>query len=171
MNKRGVHLVRRTRMTGRRRSQLGQSVTEFALLLPVMLGLAAVVLDVSRLYQAWITLEAATRDAAEYVATTQTTTAGAAAEAERVVCLATRDIVGYDRGSGTDDTTCDAPAVSLDGFSVSTTLPGATARFPIATARVSASFVFQPLIPYPFLTSGGVYTLRVQESFQIVQNR
>jgi Flp pilus assembly protein TadG len=46
----------------------GQSLVEFALLLPVLLALVGATLDVARLYFAWIGLEAATRDAAQAIA-------------------------------------------------------------------------------------------------------
>ena len=50
----------------------GQSVAEFALLLPVLLAFLGMTIDFARVYQAWITLESATRDAAEYAATSGT---------------------------------------------------------------------------------------------------
>lgn len=157
----------RTLPTGHRGR--GQALTEFALLLPVMFALAAVVLDVSRVYQVWISLESATRDAAEYVATTQTNSDDAADEAERIVCLGMQDSVGYVPASGGDADECDQPNVSLDSFVVSSTLPGATAKHPIGAATVSASLNFQTIIPFPFDARG--FTIRAQESFQIVQGR
>ena len=160
-------LMFRTLPTGHRGR--GQALTEFALLLPVMFALATVVLDVSRVYQVWISLESATRDAAEYVATTQTSSGDAAEEARRIVCLGLKNSVGFDPGTSSDGSECVQPAVSLDSFVVSTTMPGATARNPIGAATVSASLAFQTIIPFPF--NGGTFTVRAQESFQIVQGR
>src|SRR5215211_6667782 len=50
----------------------GQSLVEFAIVLPVLLALVGVVIDASRVYLAWSSLEAATRDAAQYLATSDT---------------------------------------------------------------------------------------------------
>jgi Flp pilus assembly protein TadG len=157
----------------RRTHTRGQAVVEFALILPVLLALAGLVLDLSRVYQAWITLHAATRDAAEYVATTQTVHADAETAARDVVCLATKDVVGFTRATGaTSDANCTAPSVSLDTFTYSTDPTiGGSDRYPLVTARVSSALNFRPLIPYPFLTSAGTLTVRVEQAFQIVQNR
>jgi Flp pilus assembly protein TadG len=156
-----------------RRRARGQAVVEFALILPVLLALAGLVLDLSRVYQAWITLHAATRDAAEYVATTQTVRADAETAARDVVCLAMGDVVGFTRATGaTSDANCTAPNVSLVTFTYSTDpTVGGSERFPVVTARVSSALAFRPLIPYPFLTSAGTLTVRVEQAFQIVQNR
>jgi Flp pilus assembly protein TadG len=52
----------------RRDRAFGQSLVEFALVLPVMLALVGAAIDVARLYSTWINLEAATRDAAQAIA-------------------------------------------------------------------------------------------------------
>jgi TadE-like protein len=43
-------------------------MTEFALVAPVMLALMGIAVDGARLYFTWVSLESATRDAAQYVA-------------------------------------------------------------------------------------------------------
>ena len=48
--------------------QGGQSVVEFAILLPLLVALVGLAIDVARVYEAWTGLEAGTRDAAEYLA-------------------------------------------------------------------------------------------------------
>ena len=60
--------------TGGKRSprQRGQSLVEFSIVLPVLLCIVGVVIDASRVYQAWTNLESATRDAAQYLATSDT---------------------------------------------------------------------------------------------------
>ena len=47
----------------------GQSLVEFSIVLPVLLAIVGVVIDASRVYLAWSSLESATRDAAQYLAT------------------------------------------------------------------------------------------------------
>jgi Flp pilus assembly protein TadG len=160
------------RRAGRRDARSrGQAVTEFALILPVMLGFVALVLDVSRLYQVWIALESSTRSAAEFVATNETSASGAAVSARRIVCQGMETVPGFDRGAVADGSACLNPSVSVDVFSVSGSLPGATPRHPIASATVSARMAFRPLFVYPFLASDGTLTLGARESFQIVQGR
>ena len=53
---------------GAHRRGRGQSLAEFALILPVMLAIMGMGVDFARLFFAWIDLESATRDAAQYVA-------------------------------------------------------------------------------------------------------
>src|SRR5215212_2772521 len=56
-------------VSGRRARNRGQSLVEFAVVLPVMLAIGGILIDAARLYQVWTTLESATRDAAQYLAT------------------------------------------------------------------------------------------------------
>src|SRR5688572_26231067 len=66
-------LERMRTMTARRAlraaRERGQSLVEFAIVLPVLFALVGVVIDASRVYLAWSSLESATRDAAQYLAT------------------------------------------------------------------------------------------------------
>ena len=64
----------------------GQALAEFALIFPVFLLLFGVAIDLSRVYDTWLKLEAATRDAAEYAATNSTTQAQAETNARSLVC-------------------------------------------------------------------------------------
>ena len=58
------------------------------MILPLMLGLFGAAVDFARMYNSWINLEAATRDAAEYAATKSTTQADALTQSKRIVCAA-----------------------------------------------------------------------------------
>jgi Flp pilus assembly protein TadG len=145
----------------------GQSLTEFALLLPVMLALVGAMLDVARAYQASIALNAATRDAAEYTATNSDSAANALSQARRVVCLQAAGLPGHVPG-GTPDT-CSAPDVTVVSFSRSTTVPGSTTKHPLATVTVRTELPFDTLFDYPFV--GGDWTLGTDQTFSIVQNR
>ena len=64
----------------------GQSLVEFALILPILLTMVGAAIDIARLYQGWITLEGAARDAAEYAATFDTSSTAATADAKRIIC-------------------------------------------------------------------------------------
>lgn len=152
----------------------GQSITEFALVLPIMLAFLGLTLDFSRVYQAWITLESATRDAAEEAATNATTSAEALDAARRTICLQAQDIPGFVRGtspSPDDVEQCAAPLVTIVSFSVSPTAPGASDRYPVGSATVQVSMPFSPLLAYPLITQGGAWTITTSSSFSIIQGR
>lgn len=148
----------------------GQSLVEFALLLPLLFTLFGAIVDMSRLYSSWITLEGATRDAAEYAATNATTSTEATTAALTVVCGQTRGLPGYRPDPG-NPSGCLAPAVSVTSFSHSTSVPGATTANPIATVTVSASVQFQAVLPLPLFTRNGSWTLSSVRTYSIAQGR
>ena len=157
----------------RRRSR-GQSIAEFALVLPVMLAFLGLTLDFARVFQAWITLEAATRDAAEAAATNGTSTSTALDIAQRVICLQSTNIPGYTRSTLTspdDVQLCAAPAVTVVSFSQSTSAAGATNRYPLGSATIQARMNFSPLLAYPLITQNGTWTITSQQSFSVLQGR
>src|SRR5439155_21635857 len=82
----GTPVIRPKRTAHRRASLKGQSLVEMALILPVLLAVAGGATDLSRAYAAWTSLESATRNAAEYVATNSPDAATAITDAKRVVC-------------------------------------------------------------------------------------
>jgi Flp pilus assembly protein TadG len=152
----------------------GQSITEFALVLPVLLAFLGLTLDFARVFQAWITLESATRDAAEAAATTAATSGQALTTAKRTVCLQAQNVPGFTRStlpSPNDVEQCTAPVVSIVSFSLSTTAPGASTAHPLGTATVEARLPFSPLLAYPFITQNGSWTIITRASFSIMQGR
>src|SRR5450759_2889875 len=94
-----------------RRKGAGQSVVEFALILPIMLTLFGGAVDFARVYSAYINVQEAARNAAEYIATDQTikNPLDATTEAQRLVCL---EIVGVNPCPGANSPT--AVATSPD---------------------------------------------------------
>jgi Flp pilus assembly protein TadG len=152
-------------------------VAEFALLLPVMLAFLGLTIDFARVFQTWITLESATRDAAEYAATTGTDSADALTKAKKTICLQAQNIPGFRRSTLTspnDVQQCLQPSVTVTSFSrVSdpVTAPGASSLYPIGTATITASVPFTPLFAYPFLTSNGTMTVSSQATFSVAQGR
>ena len=158
----------------RRRPGRGQSLVEFALLLPVMLAFLGLTIDFARVFQAWITLESATRDAAEAVATSSTNSSDALDLARRTVCLQAQTVPGFELSvapSPDDVEACAAPAVTILGFDRSTTAPGATDLYPIGSVTVEASLPFRTLFQYPFITEDGGWTISTSASFSVVQGR
>lgn len=163
--------LKRSRHSSRGR---GQSLAEFGLILPLMLAFLGLTIDFARVFQAWIAVESATRDAAELAATDATSSAAALTMAQKAICLQAQNIPGFQRGSSpapADVEQCSSPNVSVVTFSLSTTAPGASARYPIGTATVETRLPFSPLFAYPFITQNGVWTIVARESFSIVQGR
>ena len=149
------------------RSAVGQSLVEFALLLPILLTLLGAAVDVARVYAAWTTLEAATRDASEQVATDTTiTTSGAATtRAQQIVCGQMAGINGFVGSGGS----CTTPSVNVTWAS-STVAPGTTAN-PKVTTTVVTSFPFRTFFPYPLFTQSGAWNLSATQTFSILQGR
>lgn len=149
-------------------------MAEFALLLPVLLAFLGLTIDFARVYQAWITLESATRDAAEYAATSGTSTTDATTKAKKTICLQSQDIPGFTRSglaSPSDVEQCTAPNVSVVSFGLSTSGGGASQDYPIGSATVQASLPFSPIIAWPFITQNGTWTIFARATFSIVQGR
>lgn len=148
----------------------GQSLVEFALILPILLTMVGAAIDIARLYQGWITLEGATRDAAEYAATFDASSAAAAGDAQRIVCSQTATLPGFAAPVG-NPTACTSPSVTIASYSLSTTAAGASTKYPIATVTVTATLPFRTFFGYPLFTQNGAWTLRSSQSYSIVQGR
>jgi hypothetical protein len=85
-----------------KRGRSGQSIVEFALVLPIMLVVLLAIVDLARIYTTMLSVESAAREAADYGTTlgavrwtddgTRTDTE---AKMERRACLATSDLPDY----------------------------------------------------------------------------
>jgi Flp pilus assembly protein TadG len=138
----------------------GQSLVEFALILPIMLTLFGAAVDLSRMYSSWIKLQSATRAAAEYTATNDKTSATAQADAQTLVCTQV-----------TGSAICSTPTVTVSSFGLSTTSAGASPVHPIGSSTVQTSMPFRTLFPYPLFSQNGVWTLTASGSYSVVQGR
>lgn len=154
----------------RHRSRRGQALVEFAILLPILAGLAGGVIDFARVYQASMTLQSATRSAAESAATTSSTSGDAQVEAQRVVCTEAQRLPGFVPGSGGSVPTCTAPDVTVTEFDYSTSGSGFSSSYPLVSASVHSELDFSLLVPWPFIEDG-TWTLSTTQSFSVVQNR
>jgi Flp pilus assembly protein TadG len=90
----------------------GQSLVEFALVLPIILILVMAIVDFARLYTTMLTVESAAREAADYGAfhwynwqSTESTNL-TASEMRRRACVAARNLPDYAESGGT----CTNPA-------------------------------------------------------------
>jgi Flp pilus assembly protein TadG len=157
----------------RARGARGQSIVEFAILLPLLLAFVGLSIDFARVFQAWITIESATRDAAEAAATTATDGGTALDLARRTVCLQSQTVPGFQRSTNPspgDVEACEWPNVTAT-FDLSTTAIGASTRYPVGTASINATLEFRPLFNYPFITQDGTWTISTESTFSIAQGR
>lgn len=157
----------------------GQSLVEFAVVLPVLLGLVGVVIDASRVYNAWTNLESATRDAAQYLATSSTdqfsadyTWGGSEtdAKAKYILEAATGTTFTVSPTSGTI-TDCSDPQVTTTYSKSTAWQDGGSAANPLSTAQVSACLTFQTLFAYPFLTTDGGWVISSEREITILVGR
>lgn len=156
--------------TTRQRSRRGQAFAEFALILPILIALTGGAMDFARIYQASITLQTATRNAAEYAATVASSQSQAQTDARRVVCTETRNIPGFTPGSGGSVPNCTDPSVTVTAFSVSATAPGANASYPLAIATVRSQIGFRTVIPWPWLPDAS-WAIGSTQTYSVIQNR
>lgn len=157
----------------RRRGQSGQSVVEFALVVPVMLFLLLAIADFGRLYASAVAVEAAGREAADfgsfdatYWQTTQTpanyvTTIN---EMERRACVAAAGshLEGYETTDPVNNATCTNPTFSCtlerNGATIDCSNPGGftngidcsnPATDPPCTVHVQMQYVFRTFLSLP----------------------
>lgn len=152
-------------------------------MLPVLLLLVGVVLDMSRLFQAWVNLESATSDAAQYIATTR----------DPVTTLFSPSSTPSPDGTGTNNANairilgaetsqtftatasigpCASPYVTTSmSYSTNQSTTGGTTSFPAGTATVRSCEPFRTLFPYPFFTLNGYWTLSSQKQFTTLVGR
>ena len=144
-----------------------------ALILPFLLAFAGGATDLARAYQAWLTIESASRNAAEYVATNSADAATALTDAKQHVCLESQNAPGFHKGAGSGIAAikaCTAPITTLPSFVISTVQTGASVANPIATAHVRVQLTFSTLFPYPFLPHNG-WTLVSNATYAVVRGR
>ena len=166
-------------VSGRGRRQRGQSIVEFSVVLPVLLALVGVVIDASRLYAAWLNLESAARDAAQYLAKSDTdpfaidyTVAGANADGKAIYIVETalnQDFAASPRSGELTD--CSAPQLTTTYTASTDWQIGGSIANPLSTAMVSVCMPFQTIFQYPFLTTDGAWTLRSDREITVIVGR
>ncbi|MDP8905449.1 MAG: pilus assembly protein [Chloroflexota bacterium] len=155
------------------------------MLLPVMLTLVGVLIDVARLYHAWLNLEAATRDAAQYLATSNPDPcdnnysgtppadmgcflpATADQKAKYLLELAT----GTTFTISASQTACTSAMVTTTYSENSSSSVGGSPAYPVGISTVTACLPFKTLFAYPLLTNGGSWTLRSEETYRSLVGR
>jgi Flp pilus assembly protein TadG len=153
----------------RTRSARGQAIAEFALVLPLVLGIVGAGIDFSRAFAASMALTSATRNAAEAAAYESLDLAAAQSTARAVACTEAQHQPGFVPGGGGDVETCTNPVVSVT-YSRDETAPGANTRYPLVTVTVTTSMDFGLAVPWPFIPNQ-TWNLGTTQSFQILQGR
>jgi Flp pilus assembly protein TadG len=148
----------------------GQSVVEFAIIVPIFLALVGATTDVARLYSAWISVNAATRDAAEYLATNPNKDVTAVNAGTIAAGLVSNEMTGYQSFTSVASLTCDAPELQVT-YTSDQTAPGASHNYPLGRAFVGTCLPFHTLFSYPFITHDGAWALRVGTTYEVLQNR
>lgn len=153
-----------------RGTQSGQSVVEFAIVLPVLMLLLIAIADFGRIYASAVAVEAAGREAADYGAflasqwnsTNYVTTVN---EMERRACVAAAGshLEGYQTADPVNNTTCTNPSFSCtlewngattdcmnpSGFTSGSTNCWDPATDPPCTVHVQMTYTFQTLLLGP----------------------
>ena len=171
-----------TRRSGGRRArarQRGQSLVEFAVVLPVMLAIVGVIIDAARLYQVLTSLESATRDAAQYLATSSTdptapdyTWAGEDADTKAAFILTSATNYDVERSTSAEEfASCETPLVTTTYRQDTTIANGGTVSNPVSVATVTACIPFRTLFAYPYLTTDGAIFLRTERTMSVIVGR
>jgi hypothetical protein len=153
---------------------VGQSLVEFALILPVMLLLLLAVADLARIYTTMTAIEAAAREAADYGAfdsTYWTEPAATRTEMRRRACVAASHLPDYEPKAGADDACTNPTIVSMRVLSS----PGTEAtdervcvrRTAPCWVEVTMEHRFQLLVPVNFT----FYDLRIGFPSEVVFQR
>lgn len=185
--------------TSTKRDQRGQGLVEFALILPIMVAFLGISIDIARLYFVWIDVEAATRHAAQWIATDPgfATTGGYYDSSDTAnYCGQPGAAAGFPCAGppGTDAKTVLDREVKVTFTKVTTaptcatvTVPtvyaviqdspsvlesdGASAAYPIATAKVIACLPFRSFFSYPVLTQNGAWHIAIERTFSVQVGR
>ena len=155
--------------TRTRRTARGQAMAEFALILPILLGVVGGGIDFARAFAGSMTLQTATRNAAEAAAYSAADLAAAQTIARKVVCTEAQNLPGFVPGPGGNVATCTSPTVDVT-YVRDTTAPGANTRYPLVTVTVETELDFDLVAPWPLLPNGA-WPLGTTESFSIMQGR
>jgi Flp pilus assembly protein TadG len=166
------------RSKGPSRRSKGQALTEFALIAPVLLAMVALCIDVGRVYWAWVNLESATRDAAQYLATsspdsTDANWSGTNADnkAKFIVDSSTGTTFTISANQANCATTGSTALVKADFTPRMEASYGATAAYPVGEAVVRSCMNFRTLVPWPLFTNNGDFVLRSERTYRSVVGR
>lgn len=163
----------------------GQSLAEFAVLVPVLLAFAGLLIDATRVYQAYLNFESAMRDTAQYLATSHPDPcddnhSGQPPAGSGCTPHATSDqkaafLLGLSTNTtftiSSSQTTCTDPLVTTTYSENTSASAGGSAAYPVGIATVKACLPFRMLFDYPFITNGGNWVLRSEQTYRSLVGR
>jgi len=142
-------MSRTQRVRGHGRGSRGQSLTEFALVLPLFFILLFGILDIGRLYNTWLTLQHALREAGRFAVTGRSMT-GSTREASIITVaqqasggiLTDVQITSQSGGSGSAGTAGDTVTISV-AYDLKLITPIIGQFFSNGVYRINASTTFK----------------------------
>ena len=167
-------------LRGRKRARSrGQSLVEFSIVLPLLLTMVGVVIDAARVYQAWTNLESATRDAAQYLATSDMsslspdhTTQGTDSDNKAIYLVNQATGFTFTRSTSQGTlTNCNNPQLTTTFTEDTSFASGGSTTNPVGTARVLTCLPFRTLFAYPLLTINGAWVLKSDRNYKIIVGR
>jgi Flp pilus assembly protein TadG len=160
------------RTSHRRRSERGQSIVEFALILPVLVFLMVGIVDLARIYTTMLSIESAAREAADYGSFYSTkwadpAVAGTRDKMKERACVAASDLTDY----AGPDANCSNPTVTCalspdqgtnwvtcdDDPAVHAMACNDEIRTPPCWVRATVTYRFNLLVPLNFEVFGVRY--------------
>jgi hypothetical protein len=156
---------RRNATNGRRyrrslagRSARGQSLVEFALVVPLMVLFFVAVADFARLYTTMTTIESAAREAADYGSFDSsywTDPTSTQAQMTHRACMASSNLPDYAGSVSGGIATCSNPAVSLELLPADPVSCADNMREPPCRVRATLTYDFHLILPLHLDFGGG----------------
>ena len=153
------------------RATRGQSVVEFAIILPVFLALVGATADVARVYSTWIGVHSAARDAAEFLATNPNKNVTTGNAASIAVAQVNGELSTLGPFTSVATLTCTGPEVQVTYSSSTDPAIGGSTNYPLGRATVNACLPFRTLFSYPFITQNGAWSVSAGATYEVLQNR
>lgn len=140
------------------RSSRGQSLVEFALVVPLMVMFFVAVADMARLYTTMATIESAAREAADYGSFDSsywTDEPGVRQQMTHRACLAASNLPDYVGTTDSMAATCTNPAVTIDLIQPGTGTCADSVREPPCRVRATLAYDFHLILPIHIELGGG----------------
>jgi Flp pilus assembly protein TadG len=142
----------------RSRSSRGQSLVEFALVVPLMLIFFVAVADLARLYTTMTTIESAAREAADYGSFDSsywTDEPGVRQQMTHRACLAASNLPDYVGTTDATAATCTNPSITIDLIQPGAGSCADSVREPPCRVRATLAYDFHLILPLHIEFGGG----------------
>jgi Flp pilus assembly protein TadG len=140
------------------RSRRGQSLVEFALVVPLMVIFFVAVADMARLYTTMSTIESAAREAADYGSFDSsywTDEPGVREQMTHRACLAASNLPDYVGTTDAMAATCTNPAITIDLIQPGAGTCADSVREPPCRVRATLAYDFHLILPIHIDFGGG----------------